>query len=210
LLDAALTRLDREVYVEVDEDGWEAGQIWSKHGFTVNRCEYAFVLSTDPAETGLAGCGLPTGFAVLSAAEADVDLLRRLDDELRQDVPGVAGWRNEPADFYAQTFESPEFDAATYLVAVEVDTGDYAGLVRVWMTERGPRLGLIGTTAGHRRQGLARALIAKAFSTLHERGDVRVTCEVDHTNTASRALMAQLGARLAGGSVELVRRPPAA
>jgi hypothetical protein len=61
--------------------------------------------------------------AFLPAAEADVDRLRELDDALRQDVPGAAGWRNDPQEFGRQTFGNPEFDPATYLLSVEEDTG---------------------------------------------------------------------------------------
>jgi ribosomal protein S18 acetylase RimI-like enzyme len=147
----------------------------------------------------------PDGFAVMSAADADVDRLRELDDALRQDVPGAAGWRNDPLTFADQTFKDPEFDPATYLIAVRENTGRYAGLVRVWIRPGLPRLGLSGVLAAHRRQGLAIALIARAFGVISARGQAEVTCEVDETNVASNALMVRLGARRTGGAVELIR-----
>jgi GNAT superfamily N-acetyltransferase len=68
------------------------------------------------------------------------------------------------------------------------------------------RLGCVGVLPGYRRRGLARAMIAAAFGPLIQRGVVAVSAEVDETNTASNALMAGLGGRVAGGTVEL-RRP---
>jgi hypothetical protein len=40
------------------------------------------------------------------------------------------------------TFRTPAFNPATYLVAVEEDTGEYIGLVRIWMNRSGPRIGM--------------------------------------------------------------------
>jgi GNAT superfamily N-acetyltransferase len=206
LLDAALDALGQDVYVEVDEAAADAQRELGERGFTVNRREHRYVLPTDPGRSGLAGQEAPDGFAIISAANADVDRLRELDDALRQDVPGTAGWRNDPQEFPRQTFNDPGFDPATYLVAVDSGTGEYAGLVRVWITSSGPRLGLIGVLPPYRRQGLASAFIAQAFGVLHDRGQLEATCEVDQTNIASNALMAGMGARRAGGHVELVWR----
>jgi GNAT superfamily N-acetyltransferase len=129
-----------------------------------------------------------------------------LDDALRQDVPGTAGWRWDAGDFREETFDSPEFDPALYQVAVEAVSGTYIGLVRVWRTAGTPRLGLIAVTAPFRQRGLAKALLARAFLVLHEEGTPAVTAEADETNLAATTLLATLGARRDGGSVELVRR----
>lgn len=59
------------------------------------------------------------------------DTLRALDDELRQDVPGIDGWRWDEAGFRAETYDSPAYDLATYLVAVRRDGRGCAGLARV-------------------------------------------------------------------------------
>jgi ribosomal protein S18 acetylase RimI-like enzyme len=198
LLDAALGELDRDVYLE-----GEATDELTERGFVVHRREHLYVLPTDVPQP----VSLPDGFAVVSAADADVDRLRELDEELRQDVPGTAGWRNEPGAFARETFQDPEFDAATYLVAVEGGTGAYAGLVRVWIRGdgRAPRLGSIGVRSAHRKRGLARALMTRVLGVLHERGTPEVVTEADETNAASNALMASFGARRIGGTVELLR-----
>ena len=78
---------------------------------------------------------------------------------LRQDVPGSDGWRNDPATFAEQLRADPQFDPATYLIAVD-RSGAYAGLVRIWIRTAGPRLGLVAVRPAYRRQGLAMALLA--------------------------------------------------
>jgi RimJ/RimL family protein N-acetyltransferase len=198
LLDAALPALDRDLYLE-----GEATDALTARGFAVHRREHLYTLPTDVPRP----VPLPDGFTVLPATDADPDRLRKLDEDLRRDVPGTAEWRNEPGVFERETFQDPEFDAATYLVAVESGTGAYAGLVRVWIRRdgRAPRLGLIGVRPAHRQRGLARALVAQAFGVLRERGVPEVVAEADETNTASNALMASFGARRVGGTVELLR-----
>jgi ribosomal protein S18 acetylase RimI-like enzyme len=118
----------------------------------------------------------------------------------------VRSGRWDAEGFRKETF-GPDFDPATYLVAVEEASGEYAGLARVWNNPDGPRLGLIAVLAAHRRRGLARALLGLAFSVLSERGQSEVTAEVDDLNVASTTLPTGLGARRTGGGcVELVRR----
>ena len=130
--------------------------------------------------------------------------MRHLDDALRQDVPGAEGWKWDPVDFNEETFGF-DFDPATYLVAVDVPSGEYIGLVRVWKNPGRPRLGLIAVLPACRRRGLASLLLARAFRVLHERGTKEVTAEVDDTNAPSGSLMSKIGARRIGGSVELMR-----
>ncbi|MDT0265977.1 GNAT family N-acetyltransferase [Streptomyces sp. DSM 44915] len=199
LLDAALGELgDRDVHLEAAPTDELAAR-----GFVVHRREHLYRLPIG-AERPVTP---PAGYAFVSAADADLDRLRVLDERLRGHVPGVSGWRNEPAAFARETFQDPEFEASTYPVAVCAATGDYAGLARVWVRRDGrpPRLGLVGVRPAHRRRGLARALLARAFAPLRARGVGEVVTEVDETNTASRALMAGFGARRTGTAVELRR-----
>lgn len=90
-------------------------------------------------------------------------------------------------------------------MAVDVASGEYIGLVRVWNSPGRPRLGLIAVLAPYRRRGLATVLLARAFRALHERGKKEVTAEVDDLNMASLTLMSKLGARRTNGMLELVR-----
>lgn len=195
LLDAAIAALPRDLYVEWDEADLDTV---TARGFTVARREHLYVFPTAIPESPL-----PQGIHVISAADANGPRWAALDDALRADVPGAAGWHNDPETFAAGTTADPQFDPATYLIAVEDETDDYVGLARVWHTTTGPRLGLIAVLPAHRRTGLATALLSRAFASVAE---PEARCEVDETNVASNALFARLGARRAGGSVELVRR----
>jgi ribosomal protein S18 acetylase RimI-like enzyme len=194
------------VFTVVDEDDREHLGRWSALGFVDNRREDEFVIPTDPALTGLRDAAPPAGYELVTADVADEDRLRTLDERLRQDVPGSAGWVSTPQGFRDATYHPRLFDPATYLVAVHRD-GGYAGLARVWRGRRVPRLGLVGVLPDHRRRGLARALLAAAFRPLHERGVEHVGAEADETNLPSQALLRSLGARRTGGAVELVRLP---
>lgn len=199
-LDRVLASVPGEVFIEVDESSADRLALLGERGFEIQRREglYSVPVRPNPAT-------MPAGYTAISAADADLDLLRRLDESLRHDVPGSRGWRNDPATFERYVTGDPEFDPATYLVAVGPD-GAYAGLVRVWIAPGLARLGLIGVLPAHRRRGLAVALVAAVFGVLHARGVGAVTCEVDDTNVASNTLMKGLGASRVGGVIELVRR----
>jgi len=207
LADAVARDLGHDLYVTLEDAEYDALDACAQAGFAVHRRESYYRIPTDHAVTGLAGAVPPAGLDILSAADADITRLRLLDDTLRQDVPGSAGWRWDAGQFRAETF-SPFFDPATYLVAVDRASGQYAGLVRIWRNRAGPRLGLIAMLAWYRRRGVARALLGQAFAVLAARGDTSVAGEVDDTNVASVSLLTGLGARRYGGNVELIRRRP--
>jgi ribosomal protein S18 acetylase RimI-like enzyme len=206
--DAVPDSADRDLYVTVDEADADARSICKRLGFVVDRRESIYTVSTDPILTGLRDVECPNGFLCVSADRVDQDRLRVLDDALRQDVPGTDGWRWGPDAFREETF-SADFDPETYLVAVEQASGEYVAIGRVWNNASGPRLGLIAVLPPYRRRGLARALLARTFEVLHERGQTDVSTEVDDENVASTSLIRSLGARRTGGSVEYVRRAEA-
>lgn len=205
LLQTMSDELEEDLFTTVDETDGARLEQWSASGFTINRLEHEYLIATELERTGLGGATTPPGVDVVSAAHVEVAGLRRLDEELRADVPGSDGWINDPQEFREYTFDARHFDPATYLVAVDQTSGDLVGLARVWI-ERFPRLGLIGVVAGHRRRGLARALTGAAFLPLHQRGVQEVAAEADARNAASITLLTSLGARRTGGSVELLRR----
>ena len=187
-----------EVYCAVSEGDVESLALCERLGFVVNRHESRYLVPTDPVPAA----ALPEGVRLVTADEVDLERLRLLDDALRQDVPGTDGWRWDEAGFRGEFDDA--YDPSTYLVAVAED-GAYVGLVRVWHNPAGPRLGMVGVLPEHRRQGLARALLAQVLAVLRERGIAEVATEVDDENVASRALLTP-GARRVGGSIELVRR----
>jgi ribosomal protein S18 acetylase RimI-like enzyme len=202
LLAAADADAGADLYATADDTDFAALDRLAGLGFAVDRRESNYAIPTGPGTVA----DEPEGIVIISAADADEDDLRRLDDTLRQDVPGTAGWKWDPGDFREETFDSEQFDPATYLVAVEADSGRYVGLARVWIGPGRPRLGLIAVTRPWRRRGLARALLTRAFGVLYQRGQSEVTAEVDDTNIASASLLREMGARREGGTVEFIWR----
>lgn len=196
----SLAEISTDVYCTVEASEIES---YSALGFNVHRREATYLVPTRSARAEAA-----EGIVFVQADEVDETTLRLLDNELRQDVPGTDGWEWTEAGFREETYEAADFDPKTYLVAVDCDTGEYVGIVRVWMKQPTPRLGFIGVRRGARRRGIARALLAEVFARLEERGIDDVSTEIDETNTVSRALLEGFGARRTGTSVELIRRQP--
>jgi RimJ/RimL family protein N-acetyltransferase len=200
LLETVVRAVPEDLYSTAGEDDAVQLALLGLAGFAEVRREDEYVVPVVAGHSAAPGCTL------VSARDVDVARLARLDDELRQDVPGAGGWHNDPAEFAARTFDPRLFDPRTYLVAVDDRTGELAGLVRIWRASRVPRLGLVGVRRPYRRRGLATALLHAAFRPLADRGFTQVTAEADVTNVPSRTLLARFGARRTGGTVEL-RRP---
>lgn len=206
LLAAMVEDLRQDLHTNVDGTDEPELRRWHRLGFEPARREILLAVPVDPGVTGLSESVRGDGIVLLPADVVDETTLRELDDTLRADVPGCSGWVNDPMEFREYTFDERQFDPATYLVAVDDACERFAGLVRVWTNSRRSRLGLIGVTAPYRRRGLARALLARAFAPLHDRGVRTVAAEVDVTNLASLALLNGIGAEPVGETVELVRR----
>ena len=194
-----------DLYLNAGENDTESQSRFASLGFVVNRREGYYRNPTDPAITGLVKAEPPAGVVFISAIDADEDDLRLLDDALRQDVPGCEGWVWDPVDFREETFDSPDFDPATYVVAVDSDSARYIGLTRVWVGRGMPRLGLVSVLPPYRRRGLARAMLGRVFGVLHERGKAEVTYEIDDLNEASLGLLTGAGGRRVNGIVEFVK-----
>jgi GNAT superfamily N-acetyltransferase len=192
------------LYATVDEADGDRVRRLKRLGFAPLRRELLLRLSTDPSDWDFVDHEPPPGIAFHQADHVDEARLRRLDDALRQDVPGTDGWQWDADAFRKETYESPDFDPATYLVAVDTD-GNYVGIARVWRNPQQPRLGFVGVRADLRRKGIARALLAAVLSVLHERGVRAVRTEADETNVASCTLLAGFGAEAVGASLELFR-----
>lgn len=176
-------------------------ELWLAAGFVERRRENRYVVPTTTAAAG----DPPSGYRFVRADAVDEDRLRRLDDLLRQDVPGTDGWRWEPADFRDETWGNPHFDPELYVVAVDETSGEYVGIARIWLRTRGAHLGFIGVAHEHRRRGGASALLGRVFGVLAARGIAEVTTEIDVENIASRRTIEPLGARVIGTTVEVVR-----
>jgi GNAT superfamily N-acetyltransferase len=205
LLARAAGELDRPVlYTSVHERDEVGLRRLGELGFIVNRRDHHYRIPVDPARFRLPDAAPPPGIVLISAAAADLDRLRLLDDTLRSQTPGSDGWRWNPSQFSDETF-SDGFDPATYLVAVDQRTGAYVGLARLWMKPAGPRFGFVGVLPPWRRTRVTYALLSTVCQELNRRGNTQVAGEIDATNQASNALAARAGAVRIGGSYELVR-----
>jgi ribosomal protein S18 acetylase RimI-like enzyme len=194
-----------DLYAIASDADDQALDRFARLGFTVNRRESHYIIPTGHVAAGLPASAELKNIVIITALNADEDEIRLLDDALRQDVPGTAGWKWDPGDFREETFDSPRFDPATYLIAVDTRSAEYVGLVRVWNTPGRPRLGLIGVLRAYRRRGLATMLLAQVFRTLRQQDKAEVTAEVDDDNIASRSLLLRFGARRKSGFVEVVK-----
>lgn len=210
LVNAMIADLNQDVHTRIDGADPASLEMWTRYGFEPDRREIEFLISPDSERTGLAHSLAPKGLALLPADEVDEAALRQLDDQLRDEVPGTEGWVNDPAEFHDYTFDEKHFDPATYLVAVDNEQQQFAGLVRIWANGTRSRLGFIAVTRPYRRRGLARALLASAFQPVHDRGVLEVLAEVDASNTPSLKLLHSINAVETGASVVLRRRasPP--
>ena len=170
-------------YAECREDDVER---WLAAGWSVQRREDEYAVPTVA----------PAPHPFLDLEAADLERLRLLDDELRQDVPGTAGWGWTHEDFVAETYSSP---------SVYVVTPGYDGICRVWLREPTPHLGFVGVRRSERGRGLGRSLVAAALGETNALGFSEVTTEIDVENAASQALFRGFGARRIGGFVELAR-----
>jgi ribosomal protein S18 acetylase RimI-like enzyme len=185
-----------DLYANVDENDVAP---YVERGFVVHRRENRYLVPTGTVRR----VEPPAGVELVTVDRVDESRLRELDDELRQDVPGTDGWRWD-ADGFRAELTSAGFDPSVYLVAVQDD--EYVGIARVWMSRTIPRLGFVGVSRPYRRRGVAIALLSRVFGVLASRGIPEVTTEIDETNTASRGLLEDLGARRVGRSAELVLR----
>jgi ribosomal protein S18 acetylase RimI-like enzyme len=194
LLDVVLDDLPADLSTIVGEEDEEELARWTTRGFKARRREDEYEIRLTASDGRLAA--VPPGYTLVPAADVDIDALQRLDEELRQDVPGMRGWVNDPEEFV---------DPATSLVAVDDAAGADAGLVRLRIAGRWAKLGLVGVRREHRRRGLGRALLAAAFRPLPDVGVELVLAEADASNAPARALLIGFGARRTSGTFELVR-----
>jgi ribosomal protein S18 acetylase RimI-like enzyme len=192
------------VYATADEADEARVDALARLGFGVQRRELVLRLPTDPVAWDVPSAEPPPGIAFVRADQVEEDQLRLLDDLLRQEVPGTDGWKWSAEGFREETYESSDFDPATYLVAVD-EGRDGVGIGRVWMRPNQPRLGLIGVRSDWRRRGVARALLAAVLTAARERDARDVRTEVAEANTASRRLLFGFGAAALGAFLELVR-----
>jgi ribosomal protein S18 acetylase RimI-like enzyme len=206
LLDAVVHDLPHELStIAAEADDIELAR-WTRRAFQIRRQDDEYEIPLDGVDGPVAP--VPAGYSLLSPAEADIDEVCRLDEELRRTVPPTRAWVNDRDEFAEQMLHSTVFRPGTHLVAVEQATRAYVGLVRVWVTRRWAKLAFVGVRPAHRRRGLARAMVAATFGPLRDQGIDLVLAEADADDVPSQALLAGFGARRTGGTYELVRDAP--
>jgi GNAT superfamily N-acetyltransferase len=170
-------------------------------GFVGERYEHDWTLPVATA-AGWDDAAL-AGFTIGSPETFGMDAVRRFDDEIRADIPGLRGWRSD-SEFWASE-HADAYDPEVYPVAWDPEAGRFAGMVRVWMMDSGPRLGLVSAARPYRNRGVAAALLGVAFRVLRERGHTKVATECDAANPGSKALLEKAGGTIIGGTIEFVR-----
>jgi GNAT superfamily N-acetyltransferase len=192
------------LHTVVDETDQDTRAAWERAGFTVARRERGYLVPTDPQATGPAAARPPAGLTILPVGAAAEAPLRELADAVHAEVEATVGWHTMPAQILPCPAGGVVVDPARYAVAQQ--DGVYVGLLRLTPPPRRPRIGLLAVRAGHRRRGIARALLAHTLATLHADGIRSAWAEVDESNPAAAALFEGAGARHAATTLELVRR----
>lgn len=201
---AMLADLPRPLYTVVDEADRDLTTCWERAGFTARRREWEYLVPTDPKVTGLDAVVPPSDTTILAAGAAAEGPLREVDRAIRDEVEATVGWREMPAEILPRTGGDTVVDPSKYAVAAQSDR--YVGLIRVVQVTRLPRIGLIAVRADQHGRGIARALLAHALGTLHERGIARAATEVNEANAAAAALFEGIGAQRVNSNLELVLR----
>ncbi|MGW2636352.1 GNAT family N-acetyltransferase [Streptomyces sp. NPDC001348] len=204
ITDAMLTDLPTPLYTVVDEADHDSRSAWERAGFATARRESGYLVPTDPQATGLGSVRHRSDVTIVPAGQAEEGPLRALDRVIRDEVEATVGWRTMPAEVLPCLVGTTVLDPSKYAVALH--GGQYVGLIRMATRTRQPRIGLIAVRADMHRRGIARALLAHALDALHRSGTTSAWAEVDESNAAATALFEGIGARRAGGTLELVRR----
>lgn len=152
----------------------------------------------DPAHDHTRGAH---AYEFVNARHTDLERLCALDNEIRGDIPGTAGWVGTVAEL-ADSLDDDEFDPELYLVARARVDGAYVGLIRVWNRQPHPRIGCLGVVRAHRRTSLCLQLVVAVSTPLVDRGIEAVTTETDLSNSASHTMARRMGAEPTGISAE--------
>ena len=203
LLDAVAADVPGDLHTLAGEDDADQLALLAAAGYAVVRREDEFVVPVGPALAATAG-PVPDGATIVPADEKDSDRLARLDERLRQDVPGSDGWVERPGRVpRVHVRASTSTRGSTWSPSSAASTRGWCGSGAATGC-RGS--GWSGCCAGTGGAGWPGRCCYAALAPLAERGIELVSAEADATNAPSQALLACLGARRTGGWVELVRR----
>ena len=205
LLSSIRTDVPHELVHQADEDQapWVA-DVFREAGFYAAHTDLTVVITLDPRRLErLRRVTRAAEVDVIGAADTDLPRLRALDEAVRADIPGTDGWVWAPEDFVDETF-NPDFDPATYRVAVDRPSGEYLGLLRVWMKPAGPVFGCLGVRRDRRGSRVGAVLVGDVLSTLLDRGFHTVRADVADTNRASLRVIGRFEHHVVKRAVEFV------
>jgi GNAT superfamily N-acetyltransferase len=206
LATAAAAAASRPLFTTVDAFDDRAFGALSDAGFDVEISVDKFLIRFDVALAALTRARLPSRFRLDQADTVDVERLFALDSAIRRDVPGSDGWVGNRRWFRDELRERPPFDPRAYLVGIDRNSGDYAGLVRIWRNADGPRLGLLGVTRPYRGTPLAAALLARSLSAASQWGHSAFTTETSTSNLAVHRGVRRLEPKPIGSFYQMVLR----
>lgn len=163
LTDAAGVALGRSVTTMCDDAETEHLAALQDAGFRIEMSGDRFAIPFDVLLPRLDRAWVPKRYVIRSVADVDEDRAFRLDNKVRNLVPGTDGWYGD-REWFGKELRSDEFDPTAYLIAIEEATETYAGLLRVWRNPDGPRLGLVAVLPEHRVRPLAGALLKRGLN----------------------------------------------
>lgn len=184
--------------VDVYEGDTERADLLEGHGF-VRRD--AWMILTERSLTGLPEVGPPDGYEVRPAQSHEADALAAVHT-----ASFGSGWTG--SEYQQEVMDRPGYAAERELVAVAPD-GAFGAFAVTWHDGRN-RVGLfepVGTAEGHRRRGLAAAVMVEGMRRMVAAGLERVQVGHESDNTASTSLYASLGFRPKHRIVEYALSP---
>lgn len=194
LIRAAVAALNADIRVTVSGSDLVQRRAYTAVGFRLEYTEDVYSARFTTAVAALRKAELPDGFTVITADRADGRSWFTLDNTLRQDIRGNEGWRGDLKWFADHNYDSPYFDPAAHLIAVDDSNGEYAGLVRFRNGPlRQPRLGMLGVLRQYRGCGLGEALMARGVDHAATWGHETFTGESARETTSMRKLWIAMG-----------------
>lgn len=204
MTEAAVAALGRSVSAMCDDAETDHLAALLEAGFSIETTGDRFVIPFAAIRQRLERAWTPTGYVIRSVTDVDEDRAFELDNKVRNLVPGTDGWHGD-REWFGEELQSPEFDPAAYLIAIEEATNTYAGLIRTWRNPDGPRLGLVAVLPEHRVRSLAAALLKEGLRAASEWGFDTFTTETSPQNSDTYPGLIRMGLQPVGRFHQLTR-----
>lgn len=202
--ESRIRRVAAEHHPEVSKSfsaRWEAGEeIWGRtlaeNGYSIKRDEWYMVRSLDTVPISAS----PPGYALRIAIQDDGRAIWDLNTLTLRDLPGISARTEED---FVKWFSSPVFQPDLWVV-VELDeelVGFFLSHIPPKEQERPDRTRAysdeLGVKRGHRRKGLARAMLLAGWDLMKAAGATEASLHVDaHSPSCAHELCLSLGYRV--------------